>query len=70
MDGRWASAGWHGIHDGVDDLMSGANTSVRAPNGSQVLRPVGHDGEPSSPLEHRLCDRATLALIIFQTIAN
>jgi hypothetical protein len=45
VDGRWASAGWHGIHDDVDDLTSGANASVRSPNGSQVLRLVGHDGK-------------------------
>ena len=49
MDGRWASAGWRGIYDDVDDLMSGANAGVRAPNVRQVLCPVGHDGEPSSP---------------------
>jgi len=40
MDGRWASAGWRGVHDGVDDLTSAANAGVRV----QVLRPVGHDG--------------------------
>ena len=71
MDERWASAGWRGVHDGVDDLTSGANIGVRAPNGSQVLRPVGHDGEPSSPSKFALLsDRATLTLIIFQTVAN
>ena len=60
MDGRWASAGWRGVHDSVDDLMSGANTSVWVPNGSQVLRPVGHDGGQSSPSEFALLsDRAT-----------
>ena len=23
MDGRWVSAGWRGVHDGIDDLTSG-----------------------------------------------
>ena len=71
MDGRWASAGWRGVHDGIDDLTSGANTGVRAPNGSQVLRLVSHDGEDDAYSEFALLtDRATLALIIFQTVAN
>jgi len=71
VGGHWASAGWRGIHDSVDGLTSGANTGVRAPNGSQVLRPVGHDGGQSSPLGFALMsEKATLALIIFQTVAN
>jgi len=71
MDGRWVSAGWHGVHDGVDDLTSGANAGVRAPNGSQVLRSVSHDGRQSSPSGFAmLSDKATLALIIFKTVAN
>jgi len=37
MDERWVSAGRRGVHDDVDDLMSGANAAVRSPNGSQVL---------------------------------
>jgi len=48
MDGRWVSVGWRGIHDGVDNLTSGANAGIRAPNGSQVLRPVSYDGGQSS----------------------
>jgi len=45
VDGRWASAGWRGVHDGIDDLTSGASAGVWSPNGSQVLCLVGHDGE-------------------------
>jgi len=45
MDRRRTSAGWRGVHDGVDDLTSWANAGVRAPNVSQVLRPVVHDDE-------------------------
>ena len=71
MDGRWASAGWRGVHDRIDDLTSGTNASVREPNGSQALRPVGHDGGQSSPSEFALLsDTSTLALIIFQTVVN
>ena len=71
MGGRWASVGWRGINHGIDGLTSGANADVRAPNGSQVLRPVGHDGGQSLPLGFALMsDRATLALIIFQTMVN
>ena len=32
------SAGRRGVHDDVNDLTSGANAGVRAPNGSQVSR--------------------------------
>jgi len=61
VGGRWASAGWRGIHDGVDGLTSGANASVRVPNGSLVLHPVVHDGGQSSPSGFALMsDRATL----------
>ena len=71
MDERLVIAGWHGIHDGVDDLASGANTGVQAPNGTQVLRPVGHDGRHSTPLGLAMMfDRAILLLIIFQTVVN
>ena len=71
MDGRWASVGWRGIHDSINDLTSGANANIWVPNGSQVLRPVGHNSELSSPSEFALLtDRANLALIIFQTVAN
>jgi len=38
MDERWVSAVCRGVHDGVDDLTSGANAGVRPTNGSQVLR--------------------------------
>ena len=71
VGGCWASAGWRGIHDGFDGQTSGANADVRAPNGSQVLRPVSHDGGQSSPSGFALMsDRATLTEIISQTVAN
>ena len=38
MDERWVSAVCRGVHDGIDDLTSGANAGVRSTNGSQVLR--------------------------------
>ena len=71
MDGRWASAGWRGVHDGIDDLTSGASAGVWSPNGSQVLRLVGHDGEDDVHSEIALLtERAIFALINFQTVAN
>ena len=63
--------GWRGILDSVDGLTNGSNTSIRVPNGSQVLRPVGHDGGQSSPSGFSLMsNRANLAQINSQTVVN
>ena len=63
MDGRWASVGWRGIHEGVDNLTSGANTGIRLPNVAETLPPVGHvDGDDVHSEFALLTDRATLAL--------
>jgi len=71
VDERWASAWCHGIHDSVDDLMSGASVGVRLPNGSQVLRWSATTSRTASIQKPRcLCDRATLTLINFPTLAN
>ena len=71
MDGRWASAGCRGVHDGVDDLTSGANAGVRSPNGSQVLRWSATTARTTSIQSlQRLSERDTLAPINFQTKAN
>jgi len=41
------------------------------PNVAEMLPPVGHvDGDDVHSEFALLCDRATLALIIFQTVAN
>jgi len=66
-----ASTGCRGVHDGVDDLMSGANTGVRSPNGSQVLRWSATTARTTSIQNpRRLSDRATLTMINSQTVAN
>jgi len=71
VDGRWASAGCRGVHDGVDDLTSGANAGVRSPNGSQVLRWSATTARTTSIQSlQRLSERDTLAPINFQTKAN
>ena len=60
VDGRWASAGWRGVHDGIEDLTSGASTGVRSPNGSQVLRWSATTASRAHHQSlHRLSDRAT-----------
>jgi hypothetical protein len=70
-EGTGQVRGWRGVLDGVDGLTSGSNAGVRAPNGSQVLRSVGHDGGQSSPLGLSLMsDRATLTKINSQTVVN
>ena len=52
-------------------LMSGARDGLRMPNVAEMLPPVGHvDGDNVHSEFALLCDRATLALIIFQTVAN
>ena len=71
VGGHWTGAGVRGVHDGVDDPTSGSNAGVRSPNGSQVLRPVGHDGGQSSPSGFSLMsNRANLAQINSQTVVN
>ena len=71
VDGRWASAGWRGVHDGVDDLTSGPNAGVRSPNVAETLPAVGHvDGDDVHSEFALLTHRASLALIIFQPVAN
>ena len=66
-----ASAGCRGIHDGVDDLTSGASADVRSPNGSQVLRWSATTASTTSIQTLRYsCDRATSLMINSQTMAN
>jgi len=43
-----ASVGCRGIHDGVDDLTSGASAGVQSPNGSQLLRWSGTTASTAS----------------------
>jgi len=66
-----ASAGCRGVHDGVDDLTSGASAGVRSPNGSQVLRWSATTVSTASIHTLRyLSDRATSTMINSQTVAN
>ena len=52
-------------------LTSGARDGVRTPNVAETLPPVGHvDGDDVHLELDSVCDRGTLALIIFQTVAN
>ena len=52
-------------------LMSRARDSVQTPNVAKTLPPVGHvDGDDVHSEFALLSDRATLALINFQTVAN
>jgi len=51
--------------------MSRARDSVQTPNVAKTLPPVGHvDGDDVDSEFALLSDRATLALINFQTVAN
>ena len=66
-----ASAGCRGIHDGIDDLTSGASADVQSPNGSQVLRWSATTASTASIQTLRYsCDRATSLMINSQTVAN
>ena len=52
-------------------LTSGARDSVRSPHVAETLSPVGHVDRDDVHSELDLeSDRGTLALIIFQTMAN
>jgi hypothetical protein len=65
------SGGWRGAHDGLGDMMGGANAGVWMPTGARVLTSYGHDVAWNSPFRvPSPTDRATLSLIIPQTSAS
>jgi len=71
VDECWVSLGRRGVHDDVVDLMSGANASIWAPNGSQVSRWSTTTASSASIQTKRWpTDRAALTEIISQTKAN